>query len=409
MPVSVSVEEESYLAGTSLRVHGGFRGEDTPSVEVPYAIYLSRDPNFDLEDVLLGGDLVRIEPLITSEVEITVELPANRFGSYYVLAVINEGGRAIYERRRGNNALASRRIDLLGADVAVRDARLRALPALPDARALMQGGRGELEFTVANLSEVAAGDFQCALVGLPALSDGRQARFGPFVLAANGAFTVTATVAVPRTAEGSYRVLLVCDSFLGRHEASETNNVFQMGSYAVLSARPELRGQLRAVEAKSAASLEGLSAGDTLAITRVIDNVGTDGATAPYRYVLASRGEWDLADRMVEVGASGSSERTDEVELPADVPAGAYRLVLELDPEQTLAELDRSDNRILGPELIVLEGAGGLDDAGSLELSESQGCRAADARSPVGLGLLGFLALGFVRRRGRLFHRAADE
>ena len=96
--------------------------------------------------------------------------------------------------------------------------------------------------------------------------------------------------------------------------------------------------------------------GDELLVRSVIRNFRADSAeevTLRYRLSLDERPSADdvvLADGLLaEVPGAGQVEATQRIRLPADLPPGPRRLLLEIDPARTLPDIRPGNNLISAP------------------------------------------------------------
>jgi hypothetical protein len=167
---------------------------------------------------------------------------------------------------------------------------------------------------------------------------------------------LTDSVTVPvDVSPGRYRVALEVDSSGQINEPLETNNL-AIGSQALLvgARAADLR-----VSDLSIAPGSVLSPGSTFNIALDIENAGNLEASADYRIVLSQNRAPSVNDVIIGVSASpeelplasGPIERTVSVTIPANIQAGQYYFGAVIDPLNTVAELNETNNtdRISSP------------------------------------------------------------
>lgn len=109
-----------------------------------------------------------------------------------------------------------------------------------------------------------------------------------------------------------------------------------------------------------------IAAGETVALSREIENVGNEAATVAYRYVLSTNetfSDKDLRLPLVTTQGDGkltlepkkASRATELVLVPGHVAPGEYFLGLVVDPDRSLHELDKNDNTIASLGKVVVE------------------------------------------------------
>lgn len=109
-----------------------------------------------------------------------------------------------------------------------------------------------------------------------------------------------------------------------------------------------------------------VAAGETATVVRKLRNLGIRPGTASYRYVLSENDfpsvddivlpvEATGKDGIVTVEANSESQGADLVRIPSFVRPKEYFLGIVIDPENQLDELEKSNNRFVGQQKVVVE------------------------------------------------------
>ncbi len=336
-------------------------------------VYLSTDAALSADDVEVGrvwrADQTVLAAGGSYAVTTTVQLPAVAGGAYQLLVVADALGDRVFETSDSNNLRATP-ISLARPDLQIATF---AAPASGAAQELVA-----MSWTVGNQGGGAAtGKYQgcCAegyyyrwadavylstdaTLSADDVKLGQVYRADAFALAAAATYTVTANLALPVVAPGSYQLILVADGVGDRvAEGVETNNTV---SRAITVTRADL-----ALTAFSGPGSAG--SGQLVSFSWTVTNPGTGGASGKYQGCCAAGYYYKWADRIVlsrDATASaddvvvGTDWRAEGFTLPAggsytttvslpmpEVDGGAYYLVLTTDAVgDRVYELDASNN-----------------------------------------------------------------
>ncbi|MBM4380407.1 MAG: putative Ig domain-containing protein, partial [Deltaproteobacteria bacterium] len=171
---------------------------------------------------------------------------------------------------------------------------------------------------------------------------------------------VTGNVLVPQAVlPGAYYLFALADPDNLLAEPNESNNASSGMPLTVGAPRPDLQVVSLSPSATAA------TPGQTLGISRTLSNTGNaaTGATVKYTYLLsdnavASYSDFALtpAGDLVSLNAGGSNTATDQVVLPADLPAGRYWIGLcadydpQANPVSTILEISEVNNCYTSPQ-----------------------------------------------------------
>ncbi|RLB66106.1 MAG: hypothetical protein DRI90_00225, partial [Deltaproteobacteria bacterium] len=173
----------------------------------------------------------------------------------------------------------------------------------------------------------------------------------------------TANVRVPATTpDGSYFVLLVADYDDDVAEEDETNNVFAL-PVTVGQSLPLADLTLSAVQVP----VPTVSAGDTIAVSTVVDNLGdAAAAAATLKYYLSADAIRDGSDKQLSydkidglaAGASGPEDAA--LRVTTATVGGNYYLLFVADADDVVVEHDESNNLVAVPIVVTQDDATGI-------------------------------------------------
>ncbi|MCC6333761.1 MAG: putative Ig domain-containing protein [Myxococcales bacterium] len=343
------------------------RGTNAPG-PVTFRILLSNDATPSMDDFLIHEDTRTMSGGQTINETINVTMPANSpNGDYFYVLVVDPAG-ALSELSETNNAAVSggrvsvRRADLVAEIADILDATTGLStrngkfgePIKATVRLSNQGGANASNFSVAL---VLSNDATVSL-----LSDLLVCEQVVTSLPSGGAaVTVELTCTLPVNNSsmmplptGQYFFFLVVDSTSAIYESNKGNNNIPVGPVRVTAPGADLT--TASVTAPAAAGV-----GEVLPVVRTLRNIGNvDAPAVAYRYYVSAN---DIITRedvalelidpatgtpsgggMVTLAKGAADSATELVRLPPTLPAGAYYLGCIIDPEATVAELERGNN-----------------------------------------------------------------
>jgi hypothetical protein len=157
-----------------------------------------------------------------------------------------------------------------------------------------------------------------------------------------GSFSESVTSSVPRPSSGTYYVLAVADSEGEVAESNELNNT-------AINGVPLTNGVDLVAEDIVGPPLGG--PGDMVTNTVTFSNQGLDPAgSVKIRILLSIDTVLDVTDRVVyegNINVAGGQNVSQPITytLSGTVPAGDYYFILVVDPDNTIAELDETNNQ----------------------------------------------------------------
>lgn len=320
---------------------------------VEYTVYLSEDSSLDAQDPRVYDGITVLAGEINSfTVTSTFALGSVRPGDYRALVVLDPR-ELIAERDEYDNIDdSSSRVVVQGSEVSVA--------ALTSAPVGFVGLPYEVEVEAFNSGalEVQGLQVETYLSGVGVLLQGVALGRTPGVSIPPGqGRTVTSTVLIPPgTAPGWYLLGVAVDPDNVILESNERDNLFvRPGGVTIMNPAAELSGRI--VSTATAAA-----PGEPLAITRAVNNTGVaDAPSVGVQYVLSRDPQIEVSDQWIGTASTavpqdGSDLSIDVIDLPAGVPAGTYWLGMILDPDAAVAEVDETNNSVLGPQLVVHDG-----------------------------------------------------
>ncbi|MBI3892182.1 MAG: proprotein convertase P-domain-containing protein, partial [Candidatus Wallbacteria bacterium] len=331
-------------------------GRPAPAFKVQF--FLSTDTAIGPPDAQLASITLPPLPASQSFSDVTsAVLPAAVTTGAYFVGMSVDGDNQVVEADERNNIVVAPATLAVGASLSGPD--LVAFAGLIPTSAVAGGlmpltlvtkNRGPVNVTQTFVNRVylSAGNF------LDTNADPQIAEYTVFGCPATSETTQKVTARVPRIAPGIYHTVLLVDATDVVREDDETNNA----GYLLTQIRgaPDLRPD-------SFVAPDLLAAGVVYPADFTITNAGHIVATGPIlsRILLSFDGTVDSTDLVLKpavfpgniaVGAQVSVSTTFAV--PAFVSPGTYRLLLAVDPGNSLAEEDESNNtRDLGRPVTV--------------------------------------------------------
>jgi len=239
-----------------------------------------------------------------------------------------------------------------------------------------RGDRWVGEATVRNQGGAASGPtevwVQLSADAALARGDRRLGRADLDALAPGAAATVAVDLAVPASAPpGRYRVGVLVDPDDRVAEADETNG-------RLLDPAPFVVGGLDLAAAGVALDRHAVAAGGRLEVDLTLAARGDAAAPAfGWELRLSADDEVTAADRLlaageVPAGLRGDRRRRVRVSVPADAPAGRYRVGVVVDPDDRVAEVAEDGPVLAARPLTVRSGAESDLVAERLELDRAE-------------------------------------
>jgi MYXO-CTERM domain-containing protein len=323
-------------------------GRQPTGVAFQGAVYLSTDSMIvPGQDTLIGT--VHFAPLgahASETATLTVAIP-NLPVAYYTAGAYIDSGDVVMEGTKTNNIVLSPQPFLLGSDL---EARFQTTPP-----PLPPSGHDTSSFSIINHSSAlpAVGwNLYLSHDGTLDASDALIAQ-GTSALPARTITTLTPTATVPNVPIGMYQAILVVDPANRIAEVDETNNTAVSSTFLV---GPDL---IPSEIVAPATSGPGMS----LPMTVAIANSGSGVSGVLYRVYLSLDTIVDATDSLVASGTvtvprAGTARITQAASIPVGLMNGTYNLILDVDPNNTIAEVDETNNvsplasiTLVGPDL----------------------------------------------------------
>ncbi len=307
---------------------------------VTYRVLVSEDSTVEPSDPEIARATVMANGI--GDIPITLTTPAINAppGRYYVYVEVDPDN-LIVERNEDNNARSNfSRLEILGPNLA---------PAIQQAGPVAFVGRPyAVQLEIANTDDADSGAFRYAyyITRNGILANGTQVFVSaPVTVAAQARETFNDNLVLPAgTATGAVQlgVIVDFDDVVAETEEGDNSNLVP-GTVLVSNLVPDLTSRL--VNTATAAA-----AGETFAVTRIIENIGVADAPAfEYAYFASTDATIDATDILLATRTSSLAEGTsnygiDVIDIPATVPAGTYWIGLLPNHTRAVAEIDYSNN-----------------------------------------------------------------
>lgn len=343
------------------------RGTSAPGL-VTYRILLSADAVLDVNDFPIHTATRMVSGGETVNESVNVTMPANVPNGTFRYLLQVDPANALTEASETNNVVASSgmvnvtRADLVAefadfvdpiTSISTRNAKFGE-PARLVARISNQGGANATNFRVAM---VVSPDSTLSLLSdalvceqvVPALNSGGM----PLNVTLDCPLPLNDPQAAPYTS-GQYFVFLVTDSSGAIYELNKGNNNLSIGPIRITAPGADLT-----VTNVTAPASSGV--GEIIPVVRSIRNIGNvDAPAVAYRFyasandiitpddiplkIIDQSNGMARDEGMVTLARGVSSGATELVRLPGTMPAGTYYVGCIVDPANTIAELDKSNN-----------------------------------------------------------------
>jgi hypothetical protein len=317
------------------------------------AVYLSTNVVLDASAFLLGTrqNPAPLAPGGAYTNTLTVTLPAEIYGEFYLLVQTDAEGEIIEDGGKANNVLAA----FPTLQVLLRPVPDLAVTAVTAPADGFSGQFFEVSWTVTNRGPAAAEGtwFDSVYLSLDQQFDpGLDIYIGyaerPQALTNGQSYTQTAWLEIPPEVSGLFQVFVRCDS-TGRvnERGATTNNLRRAPLPVAVWAQPPADLVVGAITIPS----NGVS-GQEVAMTYTLRNQGTNAASGSWldSIYLSADEQWDLGDLLfARVGQSGvlvpggSRTQTATAPVPGLLP-GDYHVIIRTDLLNSVPETDESNN-----------------------------------------------------------------
>jgi uncharacterized repeat protein (TIGR01451 family) len=343
-----------------------------PAGTVNYEVRLSKDQTFSTSDFVLysGSKVISGGQMVDDMVTFTV--PDNTPGgdAYYILHIIP----VPMETSTANNDVAS------SATVTIRNADL--VPSATDlvdpatgisTRKALFGQPARLTTVAQNTGGADARNFKVAVVlsidaNLSLISDTIVAEVPVTGIAAGTSQVLSIPFTFPLNdargkafTTGNYYVFVLLDSQDQVTELNEQNNSEQVGPVLISAPAPDLT--VVRIDAPASAGQ-----GEIAPVYRVLKNIGNvDSPEVKYRYYLSANqtitpddtpltivsGSTPMDSGSVQLAIGQVDAATEMVQLPGNVTPGTWYIGALIDPDNTLVELDKTNNGLASAPVLV--------------------------------------------------------
>ena len=319
-------------------------------------VYLSEDPEYDVDDVRLR-EITRptsLTPGASYEVSYNVTLPRStvRAGTFYLLFITDDDG-AVGEMDETNNLVAAP-LELGGPDLAVTDGSVDPVSGAV-------GNSFHVSMTVQNVGSMAAlgstsyqgnGWYDALYLSPDTVPDGTDTKLfeqwaiGQAPLGAGASYVIERDVTVPKTAPGgAFYLLFVTDSNADKQgETGEANNILAV---PISLAAPDL--VFVSADAPTSAVV-----GEAVPVSWTVANQGSAEADAYWwDYVFVStdtvfdaqdvQAAYVSSSDLTPVAVDDGYTRSRDVTIPK-VTAGDYYLLFYIDRNNAQGELSEQNN-----------------------------------------------------------------
>ncbi|MEW6434265.1 MAG: putative Ig domain-containing protein [Myxococcota bacterium] len=344
------------------------RGTDSPG-PVTFRILLSNDATVSTDDfeIFTGTRTLTGGQTINETVNVTMPA-ASPNGDYFYLLQVDPANALTEISETNNTAVSASRVQVRRADIVAESADFLDPVTGLSTRTGKFGEAARATVRLSNQGGANANSFSVALVisndaTLSLLSDTIVCEQVVTSLPAGGApQTIDLQCPLPLSgrdmtpfATGQYFMFLVSDSTGAIYESNKANNSLAVGPIRVTAPGVDLT-----VASVTAPAVAGV--GEVLPVVRTIRNIGNvdSGMPVAYRYYASANDIITRDDVLLQIidpstgtprtggsvtlarGAADSA--TELVRLPGTMPPGSYYIGCIVDPDATIAELDRANN-----------------------------------------------------------------
>jgi len=315
----------------------------TVNTAVDYRIYLSSNPSLGASDVVVHDSSTALTGGSLASVQASVTLPANTLVRQWRILIEVDPNNFVVESEEANNVSASLSTMLVtGADLIV-------IPPLIGESFAFVGRDYRLRGDIDNTGVANAVDFRFAVYlsdnEVIGTADRRIFLSDLISLTPGSRHSFDEIIPIPADAEVESQYLgVIADILSVVPETSELNNSLYLEERVqVVTPSPDLRGQV--IGAPNATA-----SGETIHITRLLDNFGVEDANqVTYAYYLSTDESLSTEDivlyrQQLSIAQGSSDFGTDFVVMPHGIEPGDYYLGGILDPDQMIVETDETNN-----------------------------------------------------------------
>lgn len=338
---SPSFDPRTVSPGETITVDATLSIDGSPYTgPLTYRIVATEDSTIEPSDFELGRTTVMANGIGDIPITFTtppIMAPPDR---YYVYVEVDPDN-LIDERSETNNARSNfSRLEVLGANLR---------PAIQQAGPVAFVGRPyAVTLDVINTDEADAGAFRYAyyITRNGILASGTQVFVSsPVTVPALSTATFTDNIVLPAgTATGAVQLGVIVDFDDAVAETEEGDNTILVpGTVLVSNLVPDLTARIITTATAAAA-------GESFAVTRLLENIGVaDAPTFDYGYFASTDATVDATDILLGTATSSLAEGAqdygiDVIDIPATVPAGTYYVALVPNHTRALQEIDYDNN-----------------------------------------------------------------
>ena len=354
-PVSISAAPMTLTAGDAMVVAESVRwtGSGT-SGSFRVGVYVSDDLAYDASDVFVGSRMVGdlgVGPDSSSAQTYTVPASLNT-GTYFLALVVDDLDEVAEDNENDNVLWATQPLTVQGANLP--DLTWLSVSFSPTAAS--PGDSLTLSDTVRNIGSQAAG---VARLGVYLSLDGQVDASDTLVsfrsltgLDVNQTNSDSGTVTLPSNlADGTYQVLWMADDLEQVSETDESNNVQPgLGTLVIGSGGGSSLCELVPQDITFSPAVQDV--GQTIQVDESVLNVGPNPSPTFQMAVYLSNDDlWDSTDRLLgfrtipSLGINATSASVNQsFQLPSDLTAGIYRLILVADDSDLASETNENNN-----------------------------------------------------------------
>lgn len=320
---------------------------------VAYRVVLSEDTTIEASDPEIYRGMVTVSGIGDTAIAVTARPTGVRPDRYYVYVEVDPDD-LVFERNENNNRRTNfSRLEILGPNL---------VPTIAQAGPIAFRGRPyTIALDIANNDAADSGTFRYAyyLTRNGILLSGTRIFVSPPVSVAQQTTTrfVDDIVLPVSTATGAVQIGVFVDHEDLVPETDEGDNIAVIGgSILVSDLVPDLVAQLIGTATAAAA-------GEELALTRVLGNIGVADAPAfEYGYYASTDATLTSADILLATRTSSLAEGDstygiDVIDIPATVPAGTYYVGIVVNPTRAVAEIDYTNNASIPVRIPIYDAA----------------------------------------------------
>ncbi|MBI4814678.1 MAG: hypothetical protein HY791_00385 [Deltaproteobacteria bacterium] len=354
LTLSISNVPEQSGPTETLSVDLAIENRGAPIEQATVQLFLSDDTVLDAFDVPLLTYTAVLAGRSHVDATVTSTVPEVTPGLLHLLGRVDPLDEVDEANENNNSAMSPTTLRIVGPDLAAIEVTcpsvlFRGQPALVDVIVRNDGGASVRAFSYS----IHLSDNQLITVSDPMLAES-----GPHALAPGQSLAARHVVTIPADfPAGAADVGLIADSTSAVLEEQEANNITRK------QGRVTVRDPAADFAVFDVATRGNLAAGERVVIDRLLENAGNSAARLDYQIVLSTDATLDADDVVIgngsiELEAGRFDAGSDVARVPLAQGAGRYHLGYRLDPRDSVAELDESNN--LSSVVIVTVAPGAL-------------------------------------------------